>query len=125
MSTVEVPVFPGPVAAAYLVGSAAIYGAGKDIDYIVLVGDAVSWASAAHGWQKSATYPDADFVSLRKEQFNLLVTDRTWLFDAFLTATDIMCKLASVVPQENKDLRVMLYELTRRLYKEEYDSSIR
>lgn len=110
-----VPVLPGPALGTYLVGSTAIYGSGKDVDHIVLVGDHCAWAATAvaAGWTSDSSYPckEAKFVSLRQSNVNLIVTHNTWLFEAFLAATDVMKKLAHVVPQAHKAKRVMLYEL--------------
>lgn len=120
MESPDIPAFPGPVAGVYMVGSHAIYGEGKDIDYIVLVGNLLDWVANSDDWEHDGGYiaDSAEFVSLRKGKFNLIVTDKTWLFESFIAATDMMRMLEHVVPQSDKVKRVMLYELVRSWYKE-------
>lgn len=118
MDSPDIPAFPGPVAMAYMVGSHAIYGEGKDVDYIVLVGNMHNWC-AESGWEHGGySNQDSEFISLRKGKLNLIVTDRTWLFEAFVTATNMMRMLAHVVPQSDKAKRVMLCELMIQWYRE-------
>ena len=106
---------PHTVVGDSLVGSTAIYGKGADIDYVVLVTDASDWLCLAigAGWVMDGLYPGADFTSLRKGKYNLIVTQHTWLFEAYVLATECMKKLAHIVPQEDKPKRVKLYELIK------------
>jgi len=108
-----------------LTGSTAIYGKGNDVDYIVLVEDVNKYIDdkVAGGWAGGPGYRDSDFVSLRKDDVNLLVTKQQWLFDAFSVATTTAMAMVKALPQDNKEARVRLFETIRELYKEaHYDT---
>jgi hypothetical protein len=106
---------PGQVLAAKLVGSTAIYGSGADVDYCVLVTNVNEWLSITcdAGFKMDGSYPGKDFSSVRKGSLNLIVTEHTWLFEAYCVATEVMQKLAHVVPQSEKAKRVTMYELIK------------
>jgi len=123
MTMEDIPQLPGPTLGVSLVGSVAIYGTGADTDYIVLVSNQCEWALDAvqvASWRYDGNYsnPDAEFTSLRKDGVNLIVTDKPWLFESFLIATDIMRRIAHIAPQHDKIKRVIMYELLRQWCKE-------
>lgn len=111
----DTPSIPQPVIAFGLIGSAAIYGSGRDTDYCVLVSDVDDWLCTAkdNGWKLDGKYPGNDFTSVRKDDINLIVTKHAWMFEAYRIATEVMCKLTHIAPQSDKVKRVMMYELIK------------
>ena len=112
----------------FKVGSAAIYGSGKDVDYVVLAEACCDYINAAvdDGWALDGNYKGEEFTALRKGAVNIILTEHRWLFQAYVQATGIMQTLSSVVPQKNKAGRVEVYELVKRFYKEaHYEQPVR
>lgn len=97
-------------------GSTTIYGKGKDVDYVVLVGDVRCFAyeNKTFTLDTCDIYADNDFHSFRRGDVNLIVTELPWLYDAFRKYTDVMMLLADVIPNEDKAWRVSLCESIRK-----------
>lgn len=96
-----------------LVGSTYILGQGADVDVLVRVADMKSFAQRleAEGWirEGNASYPVGDFISMRKDDFNLLLVEEEKYFNAWKLAAEV-CKALKL---HFKDDRVLVHRVVR------------
>lgn len=96
-----------------LVGSAALYGSGNDVDVAALYREP---PSILGDWELCGkAYPDSTFTAYRKGKVNLLVFTNKVEFHKMIAAQRA-CEyltLTGLLPQDNKALRVSVFQAVR------------
>lgn len=105
------------VFAGWMVGSTYICGAGEDLDVLVRVDDlncAIELLPDYDREGEDGEYPEDDhWVSLRKDNLNLLLTDSHDLYMKWLTAAEV-CKYLHQrqgTPYSPKDERIAVHRI--------------
>lgn len=96
-----------------LVGSTYSLGHGNDLDILVL-GDmyALSNTLEGMGWTRETLfihYDNTDFISLRKDNVNLLLTDDQEFFERFKLAAEV-CKVLNLA---DRRARILVHRVVR------------